>query len=193
MSYVIWGVVLFGALYPLANGFAKRNWRTYTFSKLPRSIRDGLDGWNSYPADKRTTQRIIVLQRIVNYECRQYHVAAFPRVRPAVLKEGTHGIYSHAERTISISDSLLDQGARECVSTVLHEFRHCYQHNIADMLSTYIPKESAPVFTEYVWMQNFMDYKHCTETAESLQQYYDQPVEVDARKFARDNIHRYCY
>ena len=86
---------------------------------------------------------------------------------------------------------------KEVLDTIIHEGRHAYQHYNVDVKN--IHESSAEVAT---WRENFYNpmyqYYHCTgqkiiipyndgtKHDVDFRLYYYQPVEIDARNFARD-------
>lgn len=119
--------------------------------------------------------------------------AALIEHRPAasvVFKDiADHGYYNDNTNTITVSmkdvlDSARDPKAmKEVMDTILHEGRHAYQHYNAYERSVH------PDLAEVCqWRQNLENY--CDPKIWGLQNYYCQPVEIDARNFAGNIVNR---
>ena len=104
------------------------------------------------------------------------------------------GTYNHATKTITVNAKPIKDGsspggtAEELLITVLHECRHCYQNLLSEMYISATPEQrNLLAFTgEGVngWITNIGDYKPGDETIEGQMEYYEQPIERDARIYA---------
>lgn len=111
------------------------------------------------------------------------------------------GTYNHATKTITVNAKPIKDGnlpggtAEELLITVLHECRHCYQNLLSEMYISATPEQrNLYAFTgEGVndWITNMGDYKPGDETIEGQMEYYVQPIERDARTYAKVEIQIY--
>ena len=103
--------------------------------------------------------------------------------------------YNHATKTIIVNAKPIKDGnlpggtAEELLITILHECRHCYQNLLSEMYISATPEQrNLYAFTgEGVndWITNMGDYKPGDETIEGQMEYYVQPIERDARTYAK--------
>lgn len=145
-------------------------------------------------------QKKDVLNRI------EQHVAAIEH-RPALrvdieeMKPKTMGYQSASRHKIALNSLYVNSNNpnvhREVIDTILHEGRHAYQHYNVDVKC--IHESAAEVST---WRENFYDpeLKYYQSTGQRImiryndgrlhnvdyRLYYQQPVETDARNFAKD-------
>lgn len=111
------------------------------------------------------------------------------------------GTYNHATKTITVNSKPIKDGslpggtAEELLITVLHECRHCYQNLLSEMYISATPEQrNLLAFTgEGVndWITNIGDYKPGDETIEGQMEYYVQPIERDARTYAKAEVQIY--
>lgn len=96
------------------------------------------------------------------------------------------GYYTHKgiifdKKEVSINEYIVEseeeRNYENIMDTVQHELRHGYQHNAVDDSEKYIVSKE----TRDIWKDNFDNYK--TVEKDGFDDYYDQPVEVDARSF----------
>ena len=145
-------------------------------------------------------QKKDVLNRI------EQHVAAIEhrpplRVDIEEMKPRTLGYQSASQHKIALNSLYVNSNNpnvhREVIDTILHEGRHAYQHYNVDVKC--IHESAAEVAT---WRENFYDpeYKYYQSTGQRImiryndgsvhnvdfRLYYQQPVETDARNFAKD-------
>ncbi len=92
--------------------------------------------------------------------------------------DGDFGGYSPSENAIYINEHNMGD-AKETADTIAHESRHCWQHEVAE-------NSDSPQAQEF--KENFDDY---IRPEDDYRGYRNQPVEADARDYARnitDNI-----
>lgn len=87
--------------------------------------------------------------------------------------DGDFGGYSPSENAIYINEHNMGDAA-ETADTIAHESRHCWQHECAENPDDPKGREFKENFDDYVRPED--DYRG----------YRDQPVEVDAREYAKD-------
>ncbi|MBQ3545485.1 MAG: hypothetical protein IJA34_10965 [Lachnospiraceae bacterium] len=117
------------------------------------------------------------------------------------LEEGTAGKYNHAARTIFIDSKIIKDGSKEggsneeIMRTCIHETRHVYQHLLAELYADVNPNQrNLLVFTENGvrnWIFNFKDYYSATDDIEGIKKYLTQPIELDARNYAENEMKEY--
>lgn len=96
------------------------------------------------------------------------------------------GTYSPKEDKIYINTSQFDEFSKygetpeRLTKTLLHEGRHALQNQSVQGLTTYSNKEQIEEWRENLSDDNYISYK------DNPRAYYNQPVEVDARKFAEE-------
>lgn len=136
----------------------------------------------------------------------EQNVAAIEH-RPALrvdiekMKPKTLGYQSASQQKIALNSLYVNSNDpnvhREVIDTILHEGRHAYQHYNVDVKC--IHESAAEVAT---WRENFYDpeYRYYQSTGQKIlipyndgsvhnvdyRLYYYQPVETDARNFAKD-------
>lgn len=146
------------------------------------------------------TQKKEVLNKIEQNIAAIEHRPAL-RVELEELKPKTLGYQSASDNKIALNSLYVGSDSRrvhrEVIDTIIHEGRHAYQHYNVDV--KLIHESGAEVET---WRENFYDhrfqYYHSTGhkiyipyNDGSIQDvdfrlYYYQPVEIDARNFAKD-------
>lgn len=133
--------------------------------------------------------KIQVLQAIENH-------AAFEAGRlncPVVgkfLYTGNDGVvlgtYDPQSKVIYVNSSQFDAESKygktseTLVTTCLHEGRHAYQHQVVDGIITHSDRAEAEGWKDNLSDGNYISFK------ENPRAYYNQPVEVDARRFAEE-------
>lgn len=158
------------------------------------------ENWSKLSLEQKTE----VLNRI------EQHVAAI-EYRPALkvelepMKPRTLGYQSASEHKIALNSMYVASNNpgvhREVLDTIIHEGRHAYQHYNVDVKN--IHESGAEVAT---WRENFYDprYQYYHSTGQKIiipyndgsrhdvdfRLYYYQPVEIDARNFAKDVMSR---
>jgi len=98
----------------------------------------------------------------------------------------TYGGYNPNTRRISLNKKLLSEpGGIMLFETVIHEVRHAYQHEAA-----FGNKHNVSNETRAIWKHNLRpwNYKRPGRSDKSFDAYWNQPVEKDARDFARGRI-----
>ena len=96
------------------------------------------------------------------------------------------GSYQSSNRTISVSaDFLMKSPGDSVMMTLLHEVRHCYQHQLAYLYqSTSLSEQSLPIFYEArIFYEEFQHYVE-GESEETLDEYRSQLCEKDAELYS---------
>lgn len=111
------------------------------------------------------------------------------------------GVYNYLDKTIIINANPIKDGkisggtSEELLNTVLHECRHCYQYLLSEMYRQVTSEQrNLLIFTREDiddWTINFEDYKNGSDPKAGLKDYFDQPIERDARIYARVRAQKY--
>lgn len=111
------------------------------------------------------------------------------------------GVCNYSNKTIFINADPIKDGkisggtSEELLNTVLHECRHCYQYLLSEMYRQVTSEQrNLLIFTKEDvddWTINFEDYKNGSEAKDGLKDYFDQPIERDARIYARVRAQKY--
>ena len=121
------------------------------------------------------------------------------------LRDTTLGQYDHSTRTITINSKPLKDGTleggsnEEVLRTACHEARHCYQHLLAECYVNLTPEErnlyAFQIEGVPSWIDNMNHYNTCNDdgTATEYFEYTSQPLEVDARSWAKSEVVDYFY
>lgn len=102
-------------------------------------------------------------------------------IEPIETEKGfMYGYYTDNNRTMCINEDLLTNGRyyKDTIDTLAHEMRHAYQHEAVRNPDAF----QVDANTVAEWRDNFQDYKTPEDDGDAA--YWNQPVEVDARKFA---------
>lgn len=142
-----------------------------------------------------------VLRAVCYCEARDLGLCKINIVFEDIEDDTLLGTYNHATKTITVNakpikdGSLLGGTAEELLITVLHECRHYYQNLLSEMYISATPEQrNLLAFTgEGVndWITNIGDYKPGDETIEGQVEYYVQPIERDARTYAKAEVQIY--
>lgn len=126
------------------------------------------------------------LQKLVNMEAGDWGTPMTPTVRVKELDEDEEGRFNTFNGYLVVSREQLEDGtAEENLNTVLHEFYHYYQLCAEDALSTVAPEyRSLALFSDArESAENRLHYVSGTDGF-SFSEYYSQPIEAQARRFA---------
>lgn len=94
----------------------------------------------------------------------------------------SRGYYQHSGRQVSINVNYLSRtDSYQIMQTVIHEMRHAYQHSAVDDPDSY----SVSPETIKQWKNNFSNYKSTGDGKTTYSEYVSQPVEYDAKNFAK--------
>ena len=96
------------------------------------------------------------------------------------------GMYDPKNHVIYVNDSQFDADSKygktseALVTACLHEGRHAYQHQVADGFIQHDNQAEADTWKENLSEGNYISFR------ENPRAYYNQPVEVDARRFSEE-------
>jgi hypothetical protein len=137
------------------------------------------DQWKDLNLEERTN----VLQKAHNAVAATYGFKPSP-VTVTRLSPKYNGFFNHETERIEINTRLVTGNDNiQPLRTLFHESRHAYQWHFAQPVRQGFGWLSDGEWTlAQEWSDNFDDYKPADQN--SFKEYYDQPIEVDARKFA---------
>lgn len=111
-----------------------------------------------------------------------YGVTVSPNINFFSGNQSTRGTYSHFRKMVSINENYLTRSdSYQIMQTVIHEMRHAYQHAAVEEPDSY--EVSAETIKQ--WKNNFASYKSTDDGKTTYSQYVSQPVEYDAKNFAK--------
>lgn len=173
-------------------------WRQSTILKSPeknrereqynyKSLIQQIDYFDTYSIEKKMTY----LQELVTLEAEHLGIEEHIEVYAATLNDGTNGLFrTDWENMIFINRNYLtdpDTESLEIIRSTLHELHHCYvnkvillmKKNAIDSKLTYFDRANS-------WLENSYNYIDSEES--SYDDYYIQPIEKDANKWAEERI-----
>ncbi len=134
-------------------------------------------------------RKLEVLQTIENHSAFESGRLSCPVVGK-FLYTGTDGVvlgtYDPKNQVIYVnssqfaSDTRYGKDSEAIVAACLHEGRHAYQHQVADGIVLHDNQAEADAWKENLSKGNYISFR------ENPRAYYNQPVEVDARRFAEE-------
>ena len=134
-------------------------------------------------------RKLEVLQTIENHAAFEAGRMSCPVVGK-FLYTGTDGIvlgtYDPNDKVIYVnssqfaSDSRYGKDSEAIITACLHEGRHAYQHQVTDGIIPHYNQAEADAWKENLTEGNYISFK------DNPRAYYNQPVEVDARRFAEE-------
>lgn len=135
-------------------------------------------------------ERLEVLQNFENEVARIEHRDALP-IRSDDLGNCVYGQYSPQTNDITINESLLESDSKEdylqALNTYFHEGRHAYQfYN----LTTERIEPNSELYQSWDVNLNVLGYNSGDYGYFGYEEYYTQPVEVDARVFAAEVMNK---
>lgn len=134
-------------------------------------------------------RKLEVLQTIENHSAFETGRFSCPVVGK-FLYTGTDGVvlgtYDPKNQVIYVnssqlaSDSRYGKDSEAIVTACLHEGRHAYQHQVTDGTVLHDNQSEANAWKENLAEGNYISFR------DNPRAYYNQPVEVDARRFAEE-------
>lgn len=89
-----------------------------------------------------------------------------------------NGYYSDNARQVSINTEILSKSDyKNALSTMVHEMRHAYQHEVIRHPDRFIVSKD----NVQAWENNFQNYISYSEEKNNYNEYRNQPIEKDAR------------
>ncbi len=128
-------------------------------------------------------ERKEILKSFMNRVAAVYGVSVVSTINFFSAGPNSRGYYTHDNRTVSINEEYLSRrDSYQIMNTVIHELRHAYQHSAVDDPSSY----NVSPETIRIWEHNLKpeNYKS-TSKGYTYEEYVSQPVEWDAKNFAK--------
>lgn len=150
------------------------------------------DAWGEMSDDERDA----VLDAIIAEQAAKYGIDPPDITYDSSMADNEFGSWNDGSQTLTLNPTLLDD-PRMAINTIVHEMRHAGQHEMIrdanpswwDSLWGADPEyhEGTSPETVEAWQENFDDYQS-TDNGDTFREYWDQPVEVDAREAGRDYV-----
>lgn len=109
------------------------------------------------------------------------------------MQKDTGGTYTHSTKSISYNKTLvMNDDSENVIFVVLHEVFHAYQYSLVEVVRELTPEQRGMKCFAGVdkWAENEF-YYISGDTEEEMEEYFIQPMELDAAKYAYDNISVY--
>lgn len=137
-----------------------------------------------------------VLQAITDYECAITLKCSSATVDVKPMDDDLNGSYRSSSNTIYINSKLLEtEKPITIISTLLHEVRHVYQHHIcrlySDLKMEISEEKYAPLLSPAITISENLSNYIDSSSVRNFFVYYNQPVETDARSWAKNEIVKY--
>lgn len=129
------------------------------------------------------SERITVMQQLVNFESAQLGIPSIPVVAEK-LDPYTLGAYSNETKEMWIDlEHLMESPVDECISTICHEVFHSAQHYLIENIDWNDSLYQSSYFDELrSWRFNSENYKNAELSG--FDAYENQPLEMSARQYA---------
>jgi hypothetical protein len=135
--------------------------------------------WSKLKVEKR----VEVLRKVHRDIARAYGFTPC-QIEIYSLRPKLYGVFNeNMNRIILNSNLLVKDHPRQALSTLVHESRHAYQYHAIQQYTWMVPAHRRDGVK--LWKANWKDYQTASEGYEN---YYKQPIEVDARAFADEVI-----
>lgn len=138
-------------------------------------------------------QRLDTLQTLANVEKVQSGITHEINLKSKNLGMATYGTYDFETHCVSINNMLIkDDDPTQAVSTLMHEIRHAYQHEVTDaLLSLDKEYQQLALFDDArSFFENNADYKSIYK-GDTFKEYESQPVESDSRLYSEERAAYY--
>lgn len=131
--------------------------------------------WSKLPPENK----LGILQFIANAEAVSLGIPSVP-AESGKLGMYTLGEYNHDDKALTIDLQHVNVDSSEaCVETISHEVFHAYQCYVIDSVDWDDESSQCAYFEQALeWKNNSNDYHHYGD------EYYEQPLEVDARAYS---------
>ncbi|MBR3781358.1 MAG: hypothetical protein IKK63_09185 [Clostridia bacterium] len=142
-------------------------------SKIEKSI------WETVPFE----DRLDTLQTMANVETVRSGISHEINICAEDLGLGTYGCYDFQSHTVTINTRIIeDDDPTDAVTTLFHEIRHAYQHDLTDFyLSIDKDFQQLAIFDDVRKLyENIDDYKSVYK--DGFDEYESQAMEVDCRE-----------
>lgn len=147
-----------------------------TVCKLQDSV------WSGLSLD----ERMDVLQVIANIEANYLGTDFELNVSSSPLEEYVLGQFSESSHSITLDmEHVKFDSSEDILTSLLHECRHGYQHSCVSLLDDFDEEDK----NLYIYRE-IAEYKYGFANYNKIP-YYSNPVEVDARQYARESVEDY--
>ena len=131
---------------------------------------------------------------LLKYECDLYGMTYIElKTKKLDKKDSVLGAYDDEENVIYIdSNHLANNPCKDCINTILHEFRHYYQKKAYDII-----KEMKEKNIDYSNVPYYYDAEKWLEAHENYSSaggdytYYSNELEADSREYAEKESKKY--
>lgn len=138
-----------------------------------------------------TQEKLDVLGVVLNIEIRYLGLNHELYLKSAVLDLNTAAHYNHNNHEIVIDiDHLQNAPADEILDSLCHECYHSYQYQMIDLYNATPEGYRDMLLFQYVgdYIEEFSNY---ADGSENTIDYYNQTVEIAARRYASDSVEEY--
>ena len=144
------------------------------------------DAWETASLDSKTE----LAKQLAAYELAMLGVPDGTEVTVQPLDEDWLGYYSVSSRQIVLSRSVLESGtAQETMDTIAHEAYHAQQAYVVENIDWDDAATQAAYYDQARrWLRNYQS--GYVSGDEDILGYYFQPVEADARAYAKEETER---
>ena len=144
------------------------------------------DAWETASLDSKTE----LAKQLAAYELAMLGVPDGTDVTAQPLDEDWLGYYSVSSRQIVLSRSVLESGtAQETMDTIAHEAYHAQQAYVVENIDWDDAATQAAYYDQARrWLRNYQS--GYVSGDEDILGYYFQPVEADARAYAKEETER---
>ncbi len=133
-------------------------------------------------ANATEAQRMDILRSFMKDLSNIYGVQLSSEVKFEAINDTARGYYLAGANTVTINSNYIGRAdSYQIMQTMVHEMRHAYQHAAVDH------PESFQVSPETIaqWKDNFAQVNYINYDGTNYGQYVSQPVEWDAKNFAK--------
>jgi len=139
------------------------------------------------------TEKMELFQKLADLECQYLGIDPVIVEQEKYENEKQRGYYSEYGRILSISKKLLDADRMDALETLLHECHHAYAHDLVNyvVIADLLEKTELRMFREVYRLKDA--FENYVEAEEDYTAYYWNPVEVEARAYAKERMEVYLW
>lgn len=158
------------------------------------NISKGLDDdiWPTLSTD----EKMELLRQVCDWETVNVLGCSPVNVQHDEFDEHMLGFFRPVDQSIYLNSALVEQGGwRECVETLVHECRHCWQRDMMKLLGK-TEKWGGQLDNLYIFddVREFREaWDNYEDGFEDFDKYYSQSVEQDSRQWAVSRMLEYYY
>ena len=158
----------------------------YDISK-DTELQEMLSSWS----DLSNEERAQTIAAVCEIEKRELGIKGEVPLKIAPLDESVLGMYDEEEKAVTINVARLDRDVKECIETVAHEMYHAHQFEVMENLDF----EDEDVKKSHYY-RKAREWKKNVEVGYipavySTENYKAQPIERDAREYAKARVEEY--